>query len=229
MDFKKQLWANVEEHAPTEAIFWTSTSGIPASMQNVLLKDKSRLLVVHPFNPPHILPLLEVVPSPDTSSSAVEKTIDFWKRQMGREPIVLKKEIPRFFAGRLAWILLQEAVYLINEGIVDVEQVDLALQNSMAIRWAYAGPFKSFHAGGGPGGLAALFKNVGDTIQACWNDAGRVQFGDGSGWERKLCERVAAVNGETNIYERDNANRSILEVVRGIREGRLSQTNTQGY
>lgn len=134
---------------------------------------------------------------------------------MGREPVLLKKEIPGFVAGRLAWILLQEAIYLVNEGVVGPEQVDVILQNSMGPRWAYAGPFKSFHAGGGLGGLKALFDNVGGTIQACWDDAGRVKFGEG--WEEGLCQRVNNVYGAADLTERDAANVAVLKAVEDVK------------
>lgn len=215
LDFKTSLWAEVEKHAPSHALFWTATSGIPASKQNVSLVDKSRLLVVHPFNPPHILPLLEIVPSPDTAPALIERTFDFWKHQMGREPVLLNKEITGFVAGRLAWILLQEAIYLVNEGVVGPEQIDVILQNSMGPRWAYAGPFKSFHAGGGPGGLKALFQNVGGTIQACWDDAGRVKFGDD--WEEGLYQRVSDVYGTADLKERDAANVAVLKAIEDVK------------
>lgn len=220
LDFKATLWREVEKHAPSHTLFWTATSGIPASKQNVHLHDKSRLVVVHPFNPPHILPLLEIVPSPDTSADVVKQTLDFWKRQMGQEPVVLSREITGFVAGRLAWVLLREAIYLVNEGVASVEQVDAALQNSMGARWAYAGPFKSFHTGGGEGGLSGLLENVGGTIQACWDDAGDVRFADGTGWEERICEEVERTYGVVDLGERDEANRAVLKAVKDARRQR---------
>lgn len=219
LEFKKRLWAEIEQHAPLHTLFWTATSGIAASEQNVMLRDPSRLLVVHPFNPPHILPLLEIVPSPETSAAAVDETFAFWKHQMGREPVILRREVTGFVAGRLAWILLREAIHLVNQGVVDVDQLDTILQNSMGPRWAYAGPFKSFHAGGGPGGLQALFDNVGGTIQSCWDDAGQIQFRDGSGWEQRICERVSKTYGKADLDERDAANKAVLKAVADVKDG----------
>lgn len=210
LSFKTQLWQEVEQHAPPNAIFWTSTSGIPASLQNSQLKDKSRLLVVHPFNPPHILPLLEIVPSPDTSDEAIQQTIQFWK-SLGREPILLSREINGFVAGRLAWALLREAIHLVDEKVVTVPQLDRILETSMGPRWAYAGPFKSFHAGGGPGGLEALFKNVGGTVQKCWDEGGKVNVGDG--WEEVVFRQVREAYGVPDLGERDRANARVLQVV----------------
>ncbi|RYP81325.1 hypothetical protein DL769_002054 [Monosporascus sp. CRB-8-3] len=221
LTFKANLWAEVEQLALPDALFWTSTSGIPASQQNVNMRDKTRLLVVHPFNPPHILPLLEIVPSPQTSESTITRTLNFWT-QRGREPVLLKKEATGFVAGRLAWVLLREAIHLVNEEVVTVAQLDRIIETSMGPRWAYAGPFKSFHAGGGAGGLEALLRNVGPTIQACWDDAGKVNIGEA--WQSKVVEQARDTYGSPNLQERDRANQRVLEVVQEVKTvGKNSQ------
>ncbi|UNI23824.1 hypothetical protein JDV02_009619 [Purpureocillium takamizusanense] len=226
LDFKTQLWADVERLAPRGALLWTSTSGIPASQQNAAMEDKTRLLVVHPFNPPHILPLLEIVPSPQTSRAVVTKTMDFW-RQIGREPVLLSREITGFVAGRLAWALLREAIHLVNEDVVTVEQLDRVMQTSMGPRWAYAGPFKSFQAGGGPGGLRALLGNVGGTVQACWDDGGRVDVG--GSWEAKVFAQTDEAYGRPDLEERDEANRMVLRAVREAKSGRPGPASADGH
>lgn len=208
--FKTSLWEEVEAHARPDALFWTSSSGIPASKQIEKMKDKTRLLVVHPFNPPHVLPLLEIVPSPTTSEAVIQQTLEFW-RARGREPVLLSREITGFVAGRLAWALLREAIHLVDQKVVTVPQLDRILETSMGPRWAYAGPFKSFHAGGGPGGLEALFKNVGGTVQACWDEGGKLNVGDG--WEENIFSQAREAYGKPDLGERDRANKRILEVV----------------
>jgi 3-hydroxyacyl-CoA dehydrogenase len=172
------------------------------------MQDKSRLIVVHPFNPPHILPLLEIVPSPDTSQLVIDATMKFW-RERGREPILIRKEIKGFVAGRLAWSLLREAIHLVNEDIVTVEELDRIIESSMGPRWAYAGPFKSFNMGGGPGGLRSLLENVGESVQACWNDAGKINMGEE--WEEKVFSQTQEAYREIDLAARDRANRRILE------------------
>ncbi|KAL5592847.1 hypothetical protein FOBRF1_013155 [Fusarium oxysporum] len=218
--FKSALWSEVEQHTPSGALFWTSTSGIPASHQNVQMRDPSRLIVVHPFNPPHILPLLEIVPSPQTSQSVIDLTVGFWRRR-GREPVLLQKEITGFVAGRLAWVLLREAIHLVDQGIVTVEQLDRILETSMGPRWAYAGPFKSFHAGGGPGGLEGLLKNVSLTVQACWDDAGEVNMGDA--WENKVFRQVRESYGAIDLEERDRASRKVVQTVQEVKREAKAQ------
>lgn len=208
LSFKTSLWREVEKAAAPDALFWTSTTGIPASYQNQHMQDKSRLIVVHPFNPPHILPLLEIVPSPDTSQLVIDATMKFW-RDRGREPILIRKEIKGFVAGRLAWSLLREAIHLVNEDIVTVEELDRIIESSMGPRWAYAGPFKSFNMGGGPGGLRSLLENVGESVQACWDDAGKINMGEE--WEEKVFSQTQEAYREIDLSARDRANRRILE------------------
>ncbi|KAF2656010.1 hypothetical protein K491DRAFT_715709 [Lophiostoma macrostomum CBS 122681] len=212
LEIKQNLWRDVEAHAPKHALLWSSTSGIPASKQSALMADKSRLLVVHPYNPPHIMPLLELVPSPQTSPSVIERTQEFWT-QRGRVPIHIKKEITGFVSNRLAFALLREAIHLVDCGVVSVAELDAIVESSMGPRWAVAGPFKSYHAGGGAGGLEGFFKNVGGTVQACWEDGGNVNVGDGSGWEERVFREAKEAYGFVDTKQRDDATRRVLEAV----------------
>jgi len=223
LEFKSTLWPEVERHAPRNCLFWSATTGIPASKQNSGMYDKRRLIVVHCFNPPHILPLIELVPSPETDPEAVKRTLSWWCEMIpGRDPIVIKKEIPGFVAGRLAWALLREAISLVDNGVVDVTDVDKAIEGSMGIRWAYQGPFKSFHAGGGAAGFEGLMKNVGGTVQKVWDDLGEVRFGKGQ-WEQKVysrCEENYGLVDQKWMERRDEVNARILKAVNAEGIGR---------
>lgn len=208
--FKKDIWAKIEHDASPICLFWSSTSGIPASKQSMDMKDKSRLIVVHPYNPPHIMPLLEIVPSPSTDPSVIERTLDYWKHS-GRVPVVLGKESVGFVANRLAFALLREAIHLVSEGVVSPHDVDQIVENSMGPRWMVAGPFKSYHAGGGAGGLQSFFDNIGGTIQDCWNDSGKENMGEG--WEESLCKEVRETYGNRDpveLQERSNMTKLLL-------------------
>lgn len=212
VDFKARVWKEVEAAAPAGALFWSSTSGIPAALQAREMREPGRLVVVHPYNPPHIMPLLEVVPSPATRAEdrVVEGTVEFW-RGIGREPVVLRKECTGFVANRLAFALLREAIHLVNEGVASVEDVDTVVQASMGPRWAVAGPFKSYHAGGGEGGLKAFFQNIGGTVQSCWDDAGKVNVGEG--WEDEVFRQTQEAYGVVDVGERDRITKRVLEAV----------------
>jgi 3-hydroxyacyl-CoA dehydrogenase len=211
LQIKKELWKEVEKYAPKDALLWSSTSGIPASQQAQNMEDKTRLLVVHPYNPPHIMPLLELVASPETSDGVIKRTQDFW-RDRGRVPIHIKQETTGFVANRLAFALLREAIHLVNQGVVSVSELDQIVESSMGPRWAVAGPFKSYHAGGGVAGLEGFFKNIGGTVQACWDDGGTVNTGDG--WEANVFRQAKETYGTVDVSERDRITRRVLDILK---------------
>lgn len=163
--FKQAIWQEIETHAPPDCLFWSSSSGIPASIQSTRMRSPTRLLIVHPYNPPHIMPLLEIVPAPGADARLVERTLEYWKG-MDRVPVVLTKECTGFVANRLAFALFREAVHLVREGVISAQELDELVENSMGPRWVVAGPFKSYHFGGGAAGIEGFMKNVGGTVQA---------------------------------------------------------------
>jgi 3-hydroxyacyl-CoA dehydrogenase len=215
-DFKRTTWAQIEQLAPQDALFWSSTSGIPASEQSKDMKDQSRLVVVHPYNPPHIMPLLEVVPSPETSQEVIDQTLEYW-RSLGRVPVLIRKECTGFVANRLAFALFREACSLVAQGVVGVEDLDSVVQASMGPRWAVAGPFKSYHAGGGEGGLSSFMDKIGGTVQECWNASDRdVEAGDvgvGKSWQEDVCRQTDEAYGVVDTAQRDAKTKAVLEAV----------------
>lgn len=213
-DFKQTTWAQIEQLAPQSALFWSSTSGIPASVQSKDMKDQSRLIVVHPYNPPHIMPLLEVVPSPTTSREIIDRALDYW-RSLGRVPVLIRKECTGFVANRLAFALFREACSLVAQGVVGVEDLDSVVQASMGPRWAVAGPFKSYHAGGGEGGLSSFMDKIGGTVQECWSasdgdiEAGHI--GVGKPWQEDVCRQTDEAYGVVDTKQRDTKTKAVLE------------------
>jgi 3-hydroxyacyl-CoA dehydrogenase len=214
LSFKQGIWPQIEQHAPQSAVFWSSTSGIPASEQSKNMKDPSRLVVVHPYNPPHIMPLLEVVPSPQTSQNTIDSALDYW-RSLGRVPVLIKKECTGFVANRLAFALFREACSLVSSGVIGVEDLDAVVQASMGPRWSVAGPFKSYHAGGGEGGLRSFMDKIGGTVQGCWEASEEdVKKGDinvGSAWQEEVCRQTDEAYGVVDTGERDRQTRAVLE------------------
>ncbi|KAF2703115.1 3-hydroxyacyl-CoA dehydrogenase [Pleomassaria siparia CBS 279.74] len=225
LTIKRALWVEVEKYAPKDALLWSSTSGIPASQQAQDMQDKTRLLVVHPYNPPHIMPLLELVPSPATNPRVIRRTEEFWQ-QRGRVPILIQKEVTGFVANRLAFALLRESIHLVNSGVVSVTNLDRIVESSMGPRWAVAGPFKSYHAGGGPAGLEGFFKNIGDTVQECWDDAGQINVGDG--WEEKIFNEAREVYGTIDTDERNRVTRRLLDVLEEEKEKGTRKEGSRG-
>jgi ketoreductase RED1 len=171
LDLKHQIWTTIEANAPAHALFLTSTSGIPATDIASALQAPERLVVGHPFNPPHLIPLVEVVPGQRTSADAVQKAVEFY-RSLGKKPIVLAKEVPGFVANRLQAAIFRECVHLVAEGVVTEQQLDEVVTSSLGQRWAVSGPFLSFHLGGGPGGLSHFLEHLGPGLQKRWGQLG---------------------------------------------------------
>lgn len=166
-DFKRRLWAQVEKAAKPTALLLSSSSGTTATSQSALMTNPGRLLIGHPFNPPHLIPLIEVVPGKNTDPSAVEEAMQFYSA-LGKTPIRLRREIPGFAANRLQAALFKESVALVRAGVVTVEELDDIVVNSVGLRWATAGPFQSFHLGGGPSGFRGYLDHFATGMQLLW-------------------------------------------------------------
>ncbi|KAK1997384.1 3-hydroxyacyl-CoA dehydrogenase [Colletotrichum falcatum] len=224
LSFKRSIWPKIEGASPVNAHFWSSTSGIAASLQNQDMIDKTRLLVVHPFNPPHILPLLEIVPSPTTDP----KEVDYAKRFFaelgsGHRPVVIRKELPGFVGNRLAFALLREACSLVQQDVVSARDLDTIMEASLGPRWAVQGVFKSYNQGGGVAGIEAFLNNLSGTIQNIWDSSEPVRFAhsnkesprkDGDAdWEKKIVEQTIEAYGlptAEQLQERDIKLRKVL-------------------
>ena len=175
LELKQELWARVEAAAPASALLLSSTSGLMPSDMAARMREPGRLLVGHPFNPPHVVPLVEVVPGAQTPPEAAQAAADFY-RSLGKVPVVLHKEIGGFVANRLQSALFRESVHLVMEGVVTPEELDQVVTESVGVRWATAGPFESYHLGGGPGGIRHLLEHLGPGMARRWKDLGQPEL-----------------------------------------------------
>jgi ketoreductase RED1 len=175
LEFKQALWQTIEAAAPADALLCSSSSTLPASAQNTLMTDRSRLLIGHPFNPPHLMPLVEVVPTPLTNPELTTRAVAFYNG-VGKVAMPLKKEITGFVANRLQAAIFQESIHLVTEGVVTLDQLDNVVTSSLGIRWATCGPFLSFHLGGGPGGLTHFMEHLGPPLEVMWQNLGKASF-----------------------------------------------------
>ncbi|MFF0383266.1 3-hydroxyacyl-CoA dehydrogenase family protein [Streptomyces sp. NPDC004286] len=176
LELKQRIWRTIEDAAPAHALLATSTSGIPASAIATALRQPERLVVGHPFNPPHLVPLVEIVPGEKTSAETVERARAFYAA-LGKKPQVLHKEIPGFVANRLQSALFRECVHLVAEGVVTEAELDEIVTSSIGLRWAVAGPFRTFHLGGGPGGLPHFIEHLGRAMEdSMWPALGNPTF-----------------------------------------------------
>jgi ketoreductase RED1 len=172
--FKKDLFATLAREAPGHALLLSSSSAIPSTAFTGELADEdaARVLIGHPFNPPHLVPLVEVVPGERTGEEAVQAALDFYT-SVGRTPVVERKEIPGFVGNRLQNALSREAIYLVEQGVVSPAELDTVMVNSLGLRWATVGPFLGAHLGGGPGGYRHMAEHIGVSMQRMWDSLGR--------------------------------------------------------
>ncbi|HYN15757.1 MAG TPA: 3-hydroxyacyl-CoA dehydrogenase NAD-binding domain-containing protein [Terriglobales bacterium] len=175
LGLKQHLFARISRIAGLKTLLLSSSSGFPATDISKDMATPGRMLIGHPYNPPHLLPLVEVVPGERTDPAAVADAVAFYKA-LGKTPLVLRKEVPGFVINRLQAAFFRECVHLVREGVVTVEELDMIVTNSMGIRWAAAGPFLSFHAGGGPGGLQHFLEHIGPAFERLWKVLGEPKF-----------------------------------------------------
>ena len=169
LPLKKQIFGAPLKTAPADAVLATSSSSIAASLIAEDFDTAGRIIVGHPFNPPALMPLVEVVPGNKTSDDTVTRAVGLY-RELDRAPVVIRKELPGFVANRLQMAMTREAQYLVESGIVGVGEFDIILQNSLGLRWATIGLFEGNVLGGGVGGARHLFAGVGA-------ETGQIQLG----------------------------------------------------
>lgn len=172
LTLKQGLFAAIERAAPPDALLLSATSTFAPSDVGACMKDPGRLIVGHPFNPPHLIPLVEIVGSTGTSPDLLAQAADFY-RSLGKAPVTLRKPILGFVANRLQSALLREAVNVVQQGVVTVEELDAIVTSSIGARWAVTGPFRTFHLGGGPGGLRHWLEHLGVSLDQNWAQLGR--------------------------------------------------------
>jgi L-gulonate 3-dehydrogenase len=148
---KRHVFARLDALAPADAVLASSTSAILPSRFTEALPGRGRALVVHPINPPYLIPAVEVVPAPWTDAAVVERTAALMK-SAGHAPIVMKREIDGFLMNRLQGALLEEAFRLVAEGYASVEDVDIGIRDGLALRWSFMGPFETIDLNA-PGGV----------------------------------------------------------------------------
>lgn len=199
--------ASIDEHTRPEVVIASSSSGLPPSEFVTQCKNApNRVLVGHPFNPPHLIPLVEVVPHPDTDQSSVNTALEFYK-SLGKRPIQLHKEIPGFVANRLQAAINNEAYSLISRGIVSAKDLDAAVSSGPGLRWALTGPIaiNALGGGGGPDGFGQRLERLGPAIRGWEQDILRNRFS----WEET---EVAKLRDEVN---KSYSGTDWVEIVRG--------------
>jgi 3-hydroxyacyl-CoA dehydrogenase len=158
-DFKIKLFADMDDVAPADSLIASSSSGITPSVIQSKCKHADRVLIGHPFNPPHIIPLVEVVGGTKTSPAAIEQAMTFYS-SIGKKPIRLRKEIPGHVANRLQAALYKEVLYLVEQDVLGVAEADDAVSWGPGLRWGIMGPNLQYHLAGGEGGIKHFLEGV---------------------------------------------------------------------
>jgi 3-hydroxyacyl-CoA dehydrogenase len=173
-DVKHALFAVLDAAARPDVVLASSSSGLlPSAIARGCPQHPERVVIGHPFNPPHLIPLVEVVPGERTSPQAVETAMAFYAA-VGKRPIRLRQELPGHVANRLQAALWQEAYSLVERGVATVSDIDTAISAGPGLRWAVLGPFLNQHLSGGPGGIAHVLEHLGPPTERWWRDLGRV-------------------------------------------------------
>ena len=158
-DFKMKLFADMDDATPPDSLIASSSSGITPSVMQSKCKRPGRILVGHPFNPPHLIPLVEVVGGTATSPDALQQAMKFYA-SIGKKPILLHKEMPGHVANRLQIALYREVLYLIEQDVLSVADADAAVSWGPGLRWALMGPSLQYHVSGGAGGIRHFLEGV---------------------------------------------------------------------
>ncbi|KUL96332.1 3-hydroxyacyl-CoA dehydrogenase [Bosea sp. WAO] len=192
---KRRLLAQIDGLLPSEVVIASSTSALVRSSIVADCAQPERIIVAHPFNPPHLVPLVEIV---GADPGIVARAAAFY-RGLGRRPVVLNREMPGHIANRLASALYREAVYLVEQGVASVADIDAALCNGPGLRWALMGPHMTYHLGGGEGGIAGYLAHLGPSQVRRWQSLGSPSLD--ADVQAKIVAGVAEEAGGRSIAE----------------------------
>lgn len=213
---KHDLYAAVEPALDADAIVASSASGLTLTEMQAGWRDPARFVLGHPFNPPHLIPLVEVLGNDHTAPGAVERARAFYE-SVGKATIEVKREVPGHVANRLQAALWREAIHLVDEGVASVEDVDTAVSAGPGLRWAVMGPTLLFHLGAGEGGLAAFCERYADSFNRWFDDLGRPHLDQDTA--RRLVDGLRPISASHSVDElsgrRDALLTGLIALARG--------------
>lgn len=220
IDFKRTLYRQLDELLPAEVIIASSSSGLTMSeIQSDCRLHPERCVIGHPFNPPHLVPLVEIVGGARTSEATIERASEFYTT-LGKKTVRLRKEVSGHVANRLQAALMREVYYLVADDVVSVTDVDRALCWGPGLRWGIMGQVLVNHLAGGEGGIEHFFDQFADPITAWWKALGSPQLSPEV--RRKLIDGLRAEVGSRSIAElatqRDEMLLGLLELRRKYEE-----------
>jgi 3-hydroxyacyl-CoA dehydrogenase len=206
--FKKKLYGQLDELLPPDVIIASSSSGLTMSeIQKGAAAHPERCVIAHPFNPPHLIPLVEIVGGAKTSEATIRRAAEFYA-SIGQRAVRVNKEMPGHVANRLQAALAREVYYLVAEGVVSAADVDTALCWGPGLRWGVMGNMMLNHLGGGPGGIEHFFQQFSGPMTAWWKTLGSPVLTPEV--QKKLIDSVHAEVGSRTIEELEAARDEIL-------------------
>jgi 3-hydroxyacyl-CoA dehydrogenase len=221
IDFKKKLYGQLDELSQPDVIIASSSSGLTMSeIQTGCTSHPERCVIGHPFHPPHLIPLVEIVGGAKTSEDALQRATEFYTA-IGKRAVRLHKEVPGHVANRLQAALGREVYHLVSEGVVSVADVDAALSWGPGLRWGIMGQVLLNHLGGGQGGIEHFFQQFTGPMTAWWKVLGSPVLTPEV--QQMLTDGVHAEVGSRSIDELE-AERD--EVLLGLLELRAQAENT---
>ncbi|WP_175687886.1 3-hydroxyacyl-CoA dehydrogenase NAD-binding domain-containing protein [Burkholderia anthina] len=199
LDLKRALYRRMDDVLPAHVPIASSSSGLKMSeIQTACDKHPERCLIAHPFNPPHLIPLVELVGGDATDAGVIARVKAFYDA-LGKQTIVLNKEMTGHVANRLAAALFREVYHLVGEGVVSVADADKAVAWGPGLRWGLMGQCLTYHLGGGAGGIAHFLEHLSGPITTWWDDLGTPSFDPDV--DRKLNDELRAIQGERSMQE----------------------------
>ena len=196
-DIKIETFKEIDAATSPDVIIASSSSGLLITRVTVKCAHPERCVIGHPFNPPHLIPLVEVVAGEKTSADAVAKAMDFY-RAIGKHPIHIKKEVKGHVANRLQAALWREAVHLVADGVCSVADADAAIAYGPGLRWALMGPHLTFHLAGGEGGMTHFMNHLTPALQSWMDDLGNPRIID---YKQVIIDGVAEEAGNRTIAD----------------------------
>jgi 3-hydroxyacyl-CoA dehydrogenase len=208
IDFKKKLYRQLDELLPADVIIASSSSGLTMSeIQSDCPLHPERCVIGHPFNPPHLVPLVEIVGGAKTSEATIRRASEFYDG-LGKQTVRLHKEVPGHVANRLQSALAREVYYLVADGVVSVTDVDKALSWGPGLRWGIMGQVLLNHLGGGQGGIEHFFEQFTKPMTAWWKVLGAPELTPEV--QRKLIDGLHAEVGSRSVAELEAQRDDIL-------------------
>ena len=208
-ELKAQLYSHVEMAVTRDCIIASSTSSFTWSQLTGALKHPERFVIAHPFNPPHLVPVVELF-SPHRAT--LERAVKFYTAA-GRVPVCMKKEVTGHIGNRLAAALWREAVHIVAEGIADVADVDKVLIHGPGLRWSVIGTHLGYHLGGGDGGIEHYLRHLGARQERRWSTLGNPKL------TPEVCELIVAgvheeAAGRDVAQLEQQRDRLLMEIIR---------------